>query len=85
MENALVSSVLDTFKELPFADKECALEILEKQMVEERRKLLANRVSEARVNYRSGKVKKGSATDLLKDLDRIKHRREAIADSLAGC
>lgn len=69
MQTGQIGFVVNTFKELPFAEKEFALEILEKQMIEERRKLLANRVKEARANYRSRKVKEGTLKELLKDLN----------------
>jgi hypothetical protein len=70
MGKTMVASVVNAFRDLPLSDKEYALEILQKQIIEERRKALASRVQEARANYRAGKVKKGIAKDLLKDLNR---------------
>jgi hypothetical protein len=68
MEQITVSSVVNTFRNLPFPEKEYTLEILQKQMIEEKRVLFARRIKEARMNYKTGKVKKGSLKELLKDL-----------------
>ena len=69
MQSILISSVVNNFKELPLSDKEYAFDILQKQMIEEKRKALAHRVKEVRSNFKSGKIKKGTAKDLLKDLE----------------
>jgi len=69
MEHVSINSVINIFKDLSFPDKEYALEILQKQLIEERRGLIARRIEEARANYKSGKVKRGTVKDLLKDLD----------------
>jgi len=68
MEQITVSSVVNTFRNLPFPEKEYTLEILQKQMTEEKRVLLAHRIKEAKMNFKTGKVKKGSLKELLKDL-----------------
>jgi hypothetical protein len=68
MEQISVSSVVNTFRNLPFPEKEYTLEILQKQMVEEKRVFLAHRIKEARMHVKTGKVKKGSLKELLKDL-----------------
>jgi len=68
MEQISVSSVVNTFRNLPFPEKEYTLEILQKQMVEEKRVFLVHRIKEARMHVKTGKVKKGSLKELLKDL-----------------
>ena len=68
MEQITVNSVVNTFRNLPFPEKEYTLEILQKQMIEEKRILLVHRIREARINVKTGKVKRGSYKELLKDL-----------------
>jgi hypothetical protein len=68
MEHITVGSVVNKFKDLPFTDKEYTLEILQKQMIEEKRMKFALRIKEARMNVKTGKVKKGSVKELLKDI-----------------
>ncbi|MBW7887774.1 MAG: hypothetical protein H3C35_05330 [Bacteroidetes bacterium] len=69
MAQITVNEVLETFKGLSLPEKEFAVELLEKQIVAEKRKALVSRVKEARKNYKSGNVKKGTVKDLLKDLN----------------
>ena len=69
MAHFTVNEVIETFKGLSLADKEVAVEILEKQVIAEKRKALSLRIKEVRKNYKTGNVKRGTVKDLLKDLD----------------
>ena len=69
MAQFTVNEVIETFKGLSLADKEVTVEILEKQVIAEKRKALSLRIKEARKNYKTGNVKSGTVKDLLKDLD----------------
>jgi hypothetical protein len=64
-----IDKVLDDFAHLALPDKEYTLDILNKQLTEEKRNSIANRAKEARQNYSTGKSKRGTATKLLKDLE----------------
>ncbi len=68
MEQISVGSIVNTFRNLPFPEKEYTLEILQKQMIEEKRVFLAHRIKEARTHVKIGNVKKGTLKELLKDL-----------------
>jgi hypothetical protein len=68
MPGITVNDALNDFEKLSDGDKEYFLEIANKQLIELRRKHLADRVAEAEQNYSSGKTKSGGTKDLLKDL-----------------
>ena len=67
--NSSISNLLSEFESLNLNDKEYVAEMIKKQLVECRREYLAARVSEARGNYKTGQVKKGSFNDLMQDLE----------------
>ncbi len=64
-----VNSVIEEFGHLPFEEKEYVAEVLRKQLAEERRERLSERVAEAKKNYIEGKIKRGTIEDLRKDLE----------------
>ena len=69
MSEITINEALDNFQKLSDFDKEYFLEIANKQLIELKRKQLANRVAEAEHNYRSGHYKTGDVNALLKDLN----------------
>lgn len=69
MSNITLDKVIKDFSSLPLDDKEYAIDIIEKQLVEAKRDVLAKRAKRAMVNLRKGAVKKGTVKELYKDLE----------------
>jgi hypothetical protein len=69
MQASPLSAVLDDFGRLDLPDKEYALEILRKKLIDERRRKLLGRAHAAMHNYKAGKTRSGSVTGLLRDLN----------------
>jgi len=69
MENAPLSKVIADFSLLPLDDKEYALDIIKKQLIEAKRDAIAKRAKKAMSNFKKGAVKKGSLKELYKDLE----------------
>jgi hypothetical protein len=53
----------------PLDDQEYVAEIIAKQLLEFRREHLADRIAEARANYKTGERKSGSFDELMEDLE----------------
>ena len=64
-----INEVVEGFMGLSYADKEYAVKIIEKQLVEIKREKIAQRAKEAMANYRKGKVKAGNVKELYEDLE----------------
>ncbi|MEK7289426.1 MAG: hypothetical protein AAB067_04550 [Planctomycetota bacterium] len=64
-----LSNLIENFSQLPLGDKEYALDIIKKQLIEAKRDAIAKRAKEAMSNLKKGMVKKGTVKDLLKDLE----------------
>ncbi len=60
--------VLDVMDGLPVQQQEDVLRIMQKRVVEKKRRELAIAVKKARVDYGRGEVRKGTVADLMKDL-----------------
>jgi hypothetical protein len=69
MSNNTLDKVIKDFSSLPLDDKEYAIDIIGKQLVEAKRDALAKRAKRAMVNLRKGAVKKGTVKELYKDLE----------------
>ncbi len=69
MANANLSKVIADFSVLPLDEKEYALDIIKKQLIEAKRESIAQRAKKAMSNVKKGKVKKGTLKDLYKDLE----------------
>jgi hypothetical protein len=69
MGNVTLKKFIEDFKNLPIEEKEYALEIVKKQIIEEKRDVLAKRAKEANNNYRIGNIKTGDVKSLYKDLE----------------
>ncbi len=57
--DTVLNKLIDDFNELPFEDREYALELIRKQLVEAKRDAIFRRAKEAESNLKKGKVKKG--------------------------
>jgi hypothetical protein len=69
MGNVTLKKFIEDFKNLPIEEKEYALEIVKKQIIEEKRDVLAKRAKEDSNNYRIGNIKTGDVKSLYKDLE----------------
>lgn len=61
--------VLEAVDALPIQQQEDIVRILKSRMIDQKREVLAESVREARAEYASGKVRKGTIADLMQDLD----------------
>ena len=69
MSSATLDRLIDNFRSLPLDDKEYAADIIKKQLIEAKREAIAKRAKEAATNLKKGKVKRGTAKELYKDLE----------------
>jgi hypothetical protein len=69
MKGATLNRIIDDFNELPFEDREYAIELIQKQLIEAKRERIVRRLKEAETNLKRGRVKRGTVDDLLKDLE----------------
>jgi ribosomal protein S1 len=69
MSNVTLDKVIKDFSLLPLDDKEYAIDIIEKQLIEAKREAIAKRAKRAMANLRKGAVRKGAVKDLYKDLE----------------
>jgi hypothetical protein len=69
MRDTVLNKLIDDFNELPFEDREYALELIRKQLVEAKRNAIFRRAKEAESNLKKGRVTKGSLQELMRDLE----------------
>lgn len=69
MNVATLNKIIEEFSHLPLDDKEYAVEVIEKQLIEAKRAAIAKRAKEAMVNLRKGNTKIGDIKELYKDLE----------------
>ena len=69
MSNITLDKVIKDFSLLPLEDKEYAVDIIEKQLMEAKREAIAKSAKRVIVNLKKGAVKKGAIKDLHKDLE----------------
>ena len=58
--------VLDMIESLPEEQQENLIAIIQRRLIEHKREVLAERINEAREEYRLGKVRRGTVDDLMK-------------------
>lgn len=69
MNTATLNKIIEDFNHLPLDDKEYAVEVIEKQLMEAKRAAIAKRAKEAMVNFRKGNSRIGDIKELYKDLE----------------
>lgn len=69
MGSATLDKVIDDFSHLPLDDKEYAVDVIKKQLVEAKREAIAKRAKKAMANLKRGTVKRGTIKELYKDLE----------------
>ena len=60
--------VLDMIESLPEEQQENLIAIIQRRLIEHKREVLAERINEARKEYRLGKVRRGTVDDLMKEI-----------------
>jgi fibrillarin-like rRNA methylase len=68
MNTNAVNKVIDDFENLSLEDKEYITEILQKNLVEQKRAYLEERIKEAEENFRTGSARIGSVHELIEEL-----------------
>jgi ribosomal protein S1 len=69
MNKVTLNRVIKDFGSLPLDDKEYAVDIIERQLIEAKREAIAKRAKRAMVNLRKGAVRRGTVKELYKDLE----------------
>ena len=69
MNVTTLNKIIEEFNHLPLDDKEYAVEVIEKQLIEAKRAAIAKRAKEAMVNLRKGNYRIGDIKELYKDLE----------------
>lgn len=69
MNSATLNKLIEDFNYLTLEDKEYALEIIKKQLIEAKRNAIAKRVKEAMSNFKKNQIKAGTVRELYKDLE----------------
>jgi len=63
------NKIIEDFNHLPLDDKEYAVEVIGKQLIEAKRMAIAKRAKEAMVNMKKGNSRIGDVKELYKDLE----------------
>lgn len=69
MSSTTLGKLFDDFKQLPLEDKEYAINVIKKLLIEAKREATEKRAKEAMANLRKGKVKRGTVKELYEDLE----------------
>ena len=69
MKTALINKIIEDFNSLSLEDREYAVNIIEKQLIDAKREAISIRAKEAIENYRKGNCQTGTVSDLHKDLN----------------
>jgi len=69
MGNATINKLIEDFSHLSVDDKEYAVEVIKKQLIETKREAIAKRAKESMANLKKGMFKRGSVKELFKDLE----------------
>lgn len=70
MGGTILSDFIEELGRLPLDEKEYAVDVLKKQLIQAKRDAIHKKAQRTLANFRKGKVKTGTAKDLYKDLDR---------------
>jgi hypothetical protein len=60
---------IETIETLSLNDQEALLELLQKRLIEQRRKILMGEIAEVRQEYAQGQVRFGSVADFMAELN----------------
>ncbi len=68
-QSSTFQRVIETIETLSLHDQEALLELLQKRLIEQRRKILMGEIAEVRQEYVQGQVRFGSVADFMTELD----------------
>lgn len=69
MANTTLNKLIEDFSQLPLNDKEYAVDVIRKQLIEAKRDAIAKRAKEAMANLKKRMIKKGTIKELYKDIE----------------
>ena len=69
MSNMPLDKLIDHFKQLSLDDKEYAMDILKKDLIEAKREAIAKSAEEAMADMKKGMIKRGTVKELYEDLE----------------
>lgn len=69
-QSSTFQRAIETIETLSLNDQEALLELLQKRLTEQRRKILMREIAEARQEYTQGEVQFGSVADFMIELDK---------------
>ena len=72
MSNTTLNKLIDDFSQLDLEDKEYAVDVIKKQLIEAKREAIAKRAKEAMTNLKKGIIKRGTGEKLYRDLESAK-------------
>ncbi len=68
-QSSTFQKAIETIETLSLNDQEALLELLQKRLIEQRRKILMGEIAEVRQEYSQGQVQFGSVADFMAELD----------------
>lgn len=68
-QSSTFQRAIETIETLSLNDQEALLELLQKRLIEQRRKILMDEIAEVRQEYAQEQVKFGSVADFMAELD----------------
>ena len=69
MSRSTLNKLMEDFSLLTLDDKEYAVDVIRKQLIEAKREAITKRTKEVMANLKKGMVKSGTVKDLYKDLE----------------
>jgi hypothetical protein len=69
MRGTALDRLIEDFGRLPLDDREFAVDLIRKQLIEAKREAMYTRAKSALSNAKKGKIKSGTVKDLWKDLE----------------
>lgn len=69
-QTSAFQKVIETIETLSLNDQEALVELLQKRLIEQRRKMLTHDIAEVRQEYAQGQVQFGSVADFMAELDK---------------
>jgi len=69
-QSSTFQRAIETIETLSLNDQEALLELLQKRLIEQRRKILMREIAEVRQEYAQGQVQFGSVADFMAELDK---------------
>jgi homoserine kinase len=69
-QSSTFQRAIETIETLSLNDQEALLELLQKRLIEQRRKRLMREIAEVRQEYAQGQVQFGSVADFMAELDK---------------